>query len=165
MSRANEIRELFARWRESGQSLMTFGKREGVSYTNVLYCRRKFDEEGQESPASAEKPLELVPVKVTDTNSDSVPAAKFEVWFPNGVWLDIALGFDEEELRRFVGVSQSCQASRRRTGWSLRGGRRTCAIMRCVRLCGACPLPNAVSGRSDRGLGVRGRVPPGSDSA
>ena len=109
MSRANEMRELFARWRKTDQSLMAFGKREGVSYTKLLYWRRKFDDEaGQGSPAAAEKPLDLVQVKVTDANRDSVAPAKFEVWFPNGVWLDIAPGFDEEELRRLVGVLQSC---------------------------------------------------------
>jgi hypothetical protein len=109
MSRANEMRELFAHWRESGQSLMAFGRREGVSYTKLLYWRRKFDDEaGQGSPAATENPLELVPVKVTDTTPASVSAAQFEVWIPNGVWLEINPGFDEEELRRLVGVLQSC---------------------------------------------------------
>jgi hypothetical protein len=37
MSRAEEMRELFARWKGSGESLMAFGKREGESYSKLLW--------------------------------------------------------------------------------------------------------------------------------
>ena len=57
MKRAEEMRELFARWEKSGQSLMAFGKKEGVSYSRLLYWRRKF--RGKDPSANA---AELVPV-------------------------------------------------------------------------------------------------------
>ncbi|MCP3919677.1 MAG: hypothetical protein GY711_29440 [bacterium] len=55
MTRAEEMRELFARWRESGQSLMAFGKAEGVSYAKLLYWRRKFGEGSDDQAQPAEK--------------------------------------------------------------------------------------------------------------
>lgn len=103
MSRAEEMRELFARWKRSGESLMAFGKREGVSYSKLLYWRRKF-----EGSARDGKP-ELVRVNVVaDSVPSTVPREKFEVWLANGVALEVSCGFDEGELRRLVGVLQSC---------------------------------------------------------
>ena len=57
------MRELFARWRDSGLSLMAFGKREGVAYSKLLYWRKKF----------AGEPTEFIPVEVVsgDVPSDT----------------------------------------------------------------------------------------------
>ena len=109
MSRANEMRELFARWRSSGQSLMAFGKQEGVSYAKLLYWRRKLEGESRQAAALAEKPIELMPVEVVTAPSPELAVSpKFEVWLANGLSVDLAPGFDEKELRRLIGVLQSC---------------------------------------------------------
>ena len=110
MSRVKEMVELFARWRNSGQSLMAFGKQEGVSYSKLLYWRRKL-EDGAKSRKAGRKdvPPKLVPVEVIpDRKGEAGTPDKFEVWFMNGVSLDVATGFDETELRRLVGVLLSC---------------------------------------------------------
>ena len=102
MSRAEEMRELFARWRESGQSLMAFGRREGVSYAKLLYWKKKFADEAGEGP-------ELVPVEVVaDPKPRGAQTKKLEVWLANGVALDVPVGFDGDELRRLVDVLGSC---------------------------------------------------------
>ena len=112
MKRAEEMRELFARWKRSGQSLMAFGKTEGVPYSRLLYWRRKLGDGVATRKASAVKSIadaELVPVRIVpDSNpADSRPVA-FEVWLSNGVSLNVGAGFDESELRRLVGVLSSC---------------------------------------------------------
>ena len=104
MKRAEEMRELFARWEKSGQSLMAFGKKEGVSYSRLLYWRRKF--RGKDPSANA---AELVPVHiVSDPAVTEARSQPFEVWLANGVALNIAAGFDEHELRRLVDVLSTC---------------------------------------------------------
>ena len=112
MSLAEEMRELFGRWRDSGQSLMAFGKQEGVSYAKLLYWRRKFDGEktGAVSQTKMAEP-ELVPITVVPDKSTVASTSapeKFEVWLANGVALDVVAGFDATELRRLVGVLLSC---------------------------------------------------------
>ena len=104
MKRAEEMRELFARWKSSGRSLMAFGKQEGVAYSKLLYCRRKF--RGDEPSADA---TELVPVRiVTEPPAVESQSQPFEVWLANGVALNIAAGFDDRELRRLVDVLSTC---------------------------------------------------------
>ena len=96
------MRELIARWRESGLSLMAFGKREQVSYAKLLYWRRKFDGEKRR----ADEP-QLVPVEVIADQPAPAPS-KIDVWLSNGVAFEVPTGFDEAELRRLIGVLQSC---------------------------------------------------------
>jgi len=104
MKRAEEMRELFARWKKSGRSLMAFGKQEGVAYSKLLYWRRKF--RGDEPGANA---TELIPVRiVADPPATEDRSQPFEVWLANGVALNIAAGFDERELRRLVDVLSTC---------------------------------------------------------
>ena len=105
MSRAEEMGELLARWRESGQSLLAFGKQEGVSYAKLLYWKRKVEGEPQ---TPAKKP-ELVEVEVVqDVEPNEAQPAKFEVWLSNGVGLDVPAGFDQGELQRLVEVLRAC---------------------------------------------------------
>ncbi len=108
MSRAEEMRELFVRWKKSDLSLAAFGKLEGVAYAKLLYWRRKLGDDAarRKAPSKAAASVLLAPVKVVP---DPVPCAeKFEVWLTNGLSLDVAHGFDESELRRLVGVLLSC---------------------------------------------------------
>ena len=106
MSRVEEMRELFAAWKESGKSLMAFGKQEGVSYAKLLYWRRKFE---RETGAAQGEAVELVPVEViADGQLRESQPKKLEVWLANGVALDVPVGFDGDELRRLVDVLGSC---------------------------------------------------------
>ena len=114
MKRAEEMQELFARWKTSGLSLMAFGKKEGVSYSKLLYWRRKLGvgvagRKRSGANARVAPSAAVVPVRVVPDSKPTAPrAATFEVWLSNGVCLDVAPGFDEAELRRLVGVLHSC---------------------------------------------------------
>jgi len=106
MSRTDEMRELFDRWRRSGKSLMAFGRQEGVSYAKLLYWRRKLGDEARSAISTAP---EFVAVEVVpDGPPTQADSSKFEVWLSNGIGLDVPSGFDEGELRRLVGALQSC---------------------------------------------------------
>lgn len=111
MKRAEEMRELFARWEESGLSLRAFGKREEVAYTTLVYWRRKFRDEVAEKEPHAEHSSSAgwAPVRVIpDASPVALEPQRFEVWLPNGVALDVRAGFDENELRRLVAVLSTC---------------------------------------------------------
>lgn len=111
MRHAEEMRAVFARFEESGLSLKAFGERERIPYTTLVYWRRKFS--GKESgkkvspPAAASvavAPVRIVPdAAVVDSRSE-----RFEVWFSNGVSVEVPSGFDELELRRLVGILSTC---------------------------------------------------------
>ena len=108
MTRADEMRDVFARWRDSNQSLMAFGKAEGLSYKMLLYWRRKLGDEAQRGRKPSGS-AELLPVRIVP---DSPPVEssheKFEVWLSNGISLDVSAGFDEHELKRLVGALLTC---------------------------------------------------------
>lgn len=109
MSSAKEMRELFDSWSRSGQSLMAFGKVQGVPYSKLQYWKRKFDgvAVGQKSPPKSRP--DLVPIKVVAAQpAETPPPEKYEVWLGNGLAVDVYAGFDEVELRRLVGVLKSC---------------------------------------------------------
>jgi hypothetical protein len=112
MKRAEEMRELFSRWKSSGQSLMAFGRTEGVPYSRLLYWRRKLGDGVSTRTASPVKSVtdgKLVPVRIVpDSNPVDAQAEAFEVWLPNGVSLNVTAGFDEAELRRLVGALSTC---------------------------------------------------------
>jgi len=105
------MRELFARWESSGQSLMAFAKAEGVSYQKLLYWRSKLGDEARRKVATS-KPKgssKVIPVRVVpDLPPVESSSDNFEVWLTNGISLDVAHGFDEHELRRLVGVLLTC---------------------------------------------------------
>ena len=112
MKRAEEMRELFSRWKSSGQSLMAFGRTEGVPYSRLLYWRRKLGDGVSMRKASAVTPVtdaELVPVRIVPDSDRPDPRPEpFEVWLPNGVSLNVTAGFNEAELRRLVGALSTC---------------------------------------------------------
>ena len=110
MNRSEEMRGLFARWKSSGQSLVAFGKAEGVTYSKLLYWRKKLGSHARrKAPRKPSESPKLVPVRIVPDPSpvESRPD-KFEVWFANGTSLDVPPGFDENDLRRLVGVLLSC---------------------------------------------------------
>jgi transposase-like protein len=113
MGRKNEMREVFARWRESGQSLRAFSRREGIAYAKLMYWRRKFRQE--EGPAAEDRGKRaagerrgLVPVRVVPDEPASSGEAWFEIRTGNGHALRVPPGCDEGELRRLVLVLASC---------------------------------------------------------
>ena len=112
MKRADEMRELFSRWKSSGQSLMAFGKTEGVPYSRLMYWRRKLGDGVATRKASPVKPVadaEFVPIRIVPaSNRPDALAEPFEVWLPNGVSLNVTAGFNEAELRRLVGALSAC---------------------------------------------------------
>ena len=109
MRRMEEMRAVFARFEESGLTLRAFGRREGVSYTTLQYWRRKFRDEAEEVRGRSEgKPVWARVDVVPDPVPDEVRSTGFDVWLANGVTLEVPHDFDEDELRRLVGVLSSC---------------------------------------------------------
>ena len=107
MRRAEEMRAAFARFEESGLTLKAFGEREQISYTTLQYWRRRFRDE--DNPSKDRGVVALAPVRVVpDEAPASLSGERFEVWLTNGVSLEIPRGFDEDDLRRLVGVLLSC---------------------------------------------------------
>ncbi len=111
MKREEEMRAVFARFEESGQTLKAFGEREGISYTTLQYWRRKLaGKKGAKKPSpKAGKPTTLAPVRVVpDSRPPDVRPEPFAVWLSNGMSLEVPSGFDELDLRRLVGVLSEC---------------------------------------------------------
>ena len=111
MKREEEMRAAFARFEESGLTLKAFGEREGISYTTLQYWRRKFSGKKDTAKPSpkAEKSTAMAPVHVVpDSRPPDTRPERFEVWFSNGMSLDVPTGFDELELRRLVAVLAEC---------------------------------------------------------
>jgi len=112
MSRDQSMRELFARWRSSGLSLMAFGRQEGVAYKKLLYWKKKFANArpARSTSAQARECSELVPITVVpDTATRPITSTNvFDVHLKSGVRIAVVPGFDEVELRRLVQVLQAC---------------------------------------------------------
>ena len=111
MKLADEMRALFTRWKSSSLSLMAFGKAEGVSYSKLLYWRNKLGDEARKEVkrAKATEPSSFAPLRIVpDATPIESHSDKFEIWLVNGISLDVAPGFDEQEVRRLVGVLLSC---------------------------------------------------------
>ena len=99
---AAKMREVFRRWSESGLSLRAFGIREGLSYSVLLYWRKRFRaEEGPRKEA-----IELTPVNVIETRP--VEPRTISVRLANGVSLEVPEDADLVHLREMIGVLSSC---------------------------------------------------------
>ena len=99
--RSEEMRATLSGWKESGLSLRAFGIREGVSYSKLVYWRRRLEPVKQK--------VELAPVRVLP--APEPPAAKSEtiaIWLPNGVSLDVPPGASHEGLGRLVEILSQC---------------------------------------------------------
>ena len=97
--------QLLDRWKTSGLSLRAFGMQEGVPYSRLLYWKKKLGKAAMPRDESSVVPIHLSAVPAT--NSPSLDS-KTEVWLPNGIGVDVGVGFDEQELRRLIGVLQTC---------------------------------------------------------
>jgi len=108
MKRADEMRSVFARHEESGLSLKAFGEREGISYTTLQYWRRKLSGK-KGGKRTSPVPAGLTRVRIIpDAPEVERRSSAFDVWFSNGISVEVPSGFDEQELRRLVGVLATC---------------------------------------------------------
>lgn len=65
MSRSEEMRELFTRWKSSGQSLAAFGNADGITYAKLLYWRKKLGADAQRKAPPKQSPKQnLAPVHI-----------------------------------------------------------------------------------------------------
>jgi hypothetical protein len=109
MRRVEEIRAAFARFEKSGLTLKAFGEREQIPYTTLQYWRRKLRDAAEAAPGGSEgKPAWARVDVVPDPAPDVARSTGFDVWLANGVTLEIPHDFDEDELRRLVGVLSTC---------------------------------------------------------
>ena len=104
MELVEEMRGTFKRWESSGLSLRAFGKQEGLSYSKLMYWRKRFRDEGIQptvAPVLDLARIEVIPEKGPANDLVSV-------WLPNGVSLEVSTGVDREGLRHLVEVLSSC---------------------------------------------------------
>ena len=94
-------REMMERWRDSGKSIRGFCGEEGVSEWSFYRWRRRLEEEEGETPR-------FLPVEVVDLESEEAGKGEgesgVELVLESGGIVRVARGFDEETLRRLVGV-------------------------------------------------------------
>jgi hypothetical protein len=109
MATKDEMYPVLKRWKESGLSLLAFAKREEVSYSKLQYWAAKLGGSKKKARKKVEAvdlaPVQLVPDRATGERCGREPVS---VWLPNGVSLEVPVGFDEGELRRLVGVLSTC---------------------------------------------------------
>ena len=103
MDTREKMTAVLARWKESGESLRAFGKREGVSYSKLIYWRRRLEEK----PRGPEK-VELATVKVVADEPASAKPDPIGVWLPNGIALEIPPGVPSADLARVVETLSGC---------------------------------------------------------
>ena len=103
-----QMRQTLARWQESGLSLRGFGEREKISYSKLVYWRRKLLDGKKRKPRAAST-TSFAPVRVVADEADARANPEVvEVWLANGVSLSVPIGMDGGELRRLIGVLSSC---------------------------------------------------------
>ena len=113
MTDVGAMEAMITRWESSGLSLRRFGLTEGISYSRLMYWRRKLRPSATKSkkkaPSRSKPKVELVPVEVVaDEKRPTSTATQLTAWLPNGVAIDVPWGFDPQELRRLVEVLASC---------------------------------------------------------
>ena len=102
-ARAREMRELLCEQAESGLSLRDFARRERIPETTLAYWKRQLRLVGAALPAEdGFLPVSLVAART------AAGCASFELKWPGGRQLSVPAGFDERELRRLVGLLESC---------------------------------------------------------
>lgn len=113
MGRTEEMRELYSRWRRSGQSLRAFSRREGIAYAKLMYWHRKLRDSVEITPKPAtrrsQESGEFVAVRVvTAPGRPDASPEWFEIRMASGHALRVPPGCDEIELRRLVAVLAAC---------------------------------------------------------
>lgn len=116
MNLTEQMTVVLDRWDESGLSLRAFAQRDDHSYAKLLYWREKLRGVTKRTrPRKLETPLKrkpkaLVPVRVVEDEHLATPERRkgFDVRLGNGLSVEVAIGFDELELRRLIGVLTQC---------------------------------------------------------
>jgi len=106
MSRAERMQELITRWESSGLSQRAFAKQEGISYSRLLYWRRRLASRRRESARTGDEPVRLDPVRIVP--DPARVATAFELRTARGLSIAVPTGFDEDELRRLLEVVTGC---------------------------------------------------------
>lgn len=97
-----ERRRLLRDLESSGQTVAAFARDLGISAWTIYSWRRQ--ERERRAPREEELPS-FVQLKVA---SSEVPAQPLEVELEDGKRVRVPVGFDEEALRRLLGVLASC---------------------------------------------------------
>lgn len=97
---AGRMRELVARWRESGQPARRFAQAAGVSVGRLWYWRKRTEQQRQ---ATGFVPVRLVSDGATQGGGDG-----FELDLGDGRRLRIPPEFSSESLRRLLSALQTC---------------------------------------------------------
>ncbi len=113
MNDVGTMEAVISRWEGTGLSLRRYGAQNGISYSRLVYWRRKLRGGTARRKKAASKgtnaSAELVPVRVVPDGKPSSPSpAQFTAWLANGVSIDVPAGFDEKELRSLVDILTSC---------------------------------------------------------
>lgn len=94
------MRHVVAELESSGLSVVSFARERGLSPWTLYEWRRRLRR--QDAP-SERKPF--IEVKLIEKPS---PATTMAIELPSGLRVHVPCGFEEEELRRLVGVLSSC---------------------------------------------------------
>lgn len=111
MDQEARMRRLLAVWKRSGLSLRKFGELKGLTYTTLVYWRRKLHPQTSEKkgPAAQGSSSRWLPVRVVPSPIPGADGqATYEVRLANGVRVGVNTGFDAEELTRLVQALSSC---------------------------------------------------------
>ena len=111
MDQRVEMGRVLGDWKRSGLSLRAFGRRKGLTYTKLVYWRRKFDAgmRDEEAPAVRRSSERWLPVRVVPNPiAGGETRAVYEVWLANGLRVGVNAGFDAEELTRLVQALSAC---------------------------------------------------------
>ncbi|MBU1700024.1 MAG: hypothetical protein KJ970_03365 [Candidatus Eisenbacteria bacterium] len=113
MNRSQEMQLVFKRWQESGLSLRAFGQQEEISYSKLMYWRRRFrngESHSQEEAKGADsQPDPWVPIHLVSSSKHHDPTPEgYEIQISNGLIVRIVSGFDAVELRWLIMVLAAC---------------------------------------------------------
>lgn len=97
-----ERRQLLTELEGCGMSVAAFAQKHGVSAWSIYSWRRQ---ERERKNKREDGPTEFIQVQVAPSRESLAP---LEVELTDGVRVHVRAGFDEDELRRLLGVLASC---------------------------------------------------------
>ncbi len=94
--READARILIDAWRNSGESLSGFARRQGVGYKRLARWVRRLE--------GARGPVHFHPVRLVESASESGGGAPIDIQLAGGQRVRVAHGFQTEDLRRVLAV-------------------------------------------------------------
>lgn len=101
-SRRREMEALLAEQEKSGLSVARFARERGISAWSLYEWRRRLRKEGGRGARRSQR---FVQVRVV---GEPAGPSTIAVELPAGARVHVPRGFDEDELRRLLGVLESC---------------------------------------------------------